>query len=113
MSEGGCCCGATRIKFTGEPQVKALCHCEDCKRITGSAFSTNIVVPGEGFSVIKGTPKEYTKKADGGNSITSHFCGECGSTLFRSGQTFGDSKVVKVGVMDDTNALVSAEMIVL
>ena len=37
----------------------------------------------------------------------SHFCGDCGSTLWRDGATFGDGKVIKVGTLDDENALES------
>nr|POE56422.1 putative glutathione-dependent formaldehyde-activating enzyme [Quercus suber] len=109
MPAGGCFCGKVRIEYTGEIQAKALCHCEDCKKITGSTYSTNIIVPGDGFSVTSGTPKTFSKQADSGNSITSHFCGDCGSTLFREGATFGPSKVIKVGIMDDVSALADAK----
>jgi hypothetical protein len=58
---------------------------------------------------VTGNPKTISKKGDDtGNSITSHFCGNCGSTLFREGATFGDAKVVKVGILDDQNALEDA-----
>lgn len=66
-------------------------------------------MPGEGFKVTSGTPKEISKTADGGNEITSKFCGDCGSTLYREGKTFGDAKVVKVGSMDDIDALDNAK----
>jgi len=88
--------------------MQALCHCNDCRKITGSTYSTNIVVPDDGFKV-QGTPKTISKTADGGNEITSHFCGDCGSTLFRTSKTFGENKVVKAGVMDDADALDKAK----
>jgi len=88
---------------------QALCHCLDCRKITGSTYSTNIIVPGDGFSVTSGSPKTFAKKADSGNEITSHFCGDCGSTLWRDGNTFGPNKVIKVGVMDDVEALNAAK----
>lgn len=89
---------------------QALCHCNDCKKITGSTYSTNIIVPGQGFSVTSGTPKTIGKKgADTGNTVTSHFCGDCGTTLFRDGPTFGENKVIKVGILDDSNALADAK----
>jgi len=47
--------------------------------------------------------------ADSGNTITSHFCGDCGSTLWRDGRTFGLNKLVKVGVINDPNALSDAK----
>ncbi|KAK3686962.1 hypothetical protein LTR37_019316 [Vermiconidia calcicola] len=109
MPGGGCFCGACRIEYTGEIQAKALCHCMDCRKITGSTYSTNIIVPGEGFSVT-GNPKTISKKGDDtGNEITSHFCGDCGSTMWRDGPTFGDGKVIKVGILDDSNSLESAK----
>ncbi|KAF9693091.1 hypothetical protein EKO04_008949 [Ascochyta lentis] len=100
MLEGGCCCGAVRIRSTGDVQTKALCHCLDCRKITGSVYSTNVIVPGNGFSVTKGTPKSFPKKAESGKIITSNFCGDCGSTLWRQSETFGDTRIIKVGVID-------------
>jgi hypothetical protein len=68
-----------------------------------------MIVPGDGFSITKGTPKTISKKADSGSQITSYFCGDCGSTLYRETGTFGDNKIVKVGVMDDIQAFDDAK----
>ena len=57
----------------------------------------------------KGKPKEFEKKADSGKSITSYFCGDCGSTLYRAGETFGDARVVKVGVLDGIKPISEAK----
>ena len=48
-----------------------------------------------------GTPKTISKVADSGKTITSHFCGDCGTTLFRTGDSFPGAYVVKIGIMDD------------
>ena len=72
--------------------------------MTGSAFSTNILVPGDGFAS-SGPIKAFTKKAENGNSIDSHFCPECGSTLWASGVPWGDNKVIKVGGLDSKDSL--------
>lgn len=66
-------------------------------------------MPATGFKILSGTPKTLAKIADSGKEITSHFCGDCGSTLFRDGPSFGDNKVIKVGVLDDLNALDDAK----
>jgi len=109
MPSGSCFCGNVKIEYTGEPQGKALCHCLDCRKISGSTYSTNVIIPEEGFKVIAGTPKTISKTADSGNTITSHFCGDCGSTLFRDGKSFPGAKVVKAGVLDDHEALNDAK----
>jgi hypothetical protein len=58
---------------------------------------------------VSGNPKAISKTADSGNTVTSHFCGDCGSTLFRDGASFPGMKVIKVGVMDDYEALNDAK----
>ncbi|KAK7179984.1 hypothetical protein DPSP01_009848 [Paraphaeosphaeria sporulosa] len=103
--QGGCMCGNIRYSVEGEPVSKALCHCADCRKITGSTYSTNAIFPSKQFNLTRGTPKQHSKTADTGNKITSHFCGDCGSTLFRETSAFEGAKIVKIGTLDDANAL--------
>jgi hypothetical protein len=70
--------------------------------MSGSTHSFNNVVPGEAFTS-SGSPKEFAKVADSGATITSFFCGDCGTTLWRESPSFGTSKVIKAGIMDDLN----------
>ncbi|KAJ9641058.1 hypothetical protein H2199_005726 [Coniosporium tulheliwenetii] len=109
MPDGGCFCGKCRITYSGEPKMKCLCHCLDCRKISGSTYSTNVVVPEDGFEVTSGTPKTISKTADGGETITSFFCGDCGSTMYRESGSFPGLKIVKAGVMDDVEALAEAK----
>jgi hypothetical protein len=48
-----------------------------------------------------GKPKQISKIADSGKSITSHFCGDCGTTLYRTGETFANAVIIKAGIFDD------------
>ncbi|KAI0846102.1 Mss4-like protein [Daldinia vernicosa] len=109
VREGSCLCGKIRISFEGEPINKMLCHCLDCRKISGSAFSTNIVVPAAGFKILSGTPKTYVTDGDSGQEITSYFCGDCGSTLWRNGKVTDFNPIVKAGVIDDSNFFVDNE----
>lgn len=81
----------------------------DCRKISGSTYSTNLVIKEQGFKLLSGKPKEIAKKGDSGNVITSHFCGDCGSTMWRDGPSFPGMKIIKVGTMDDVNALAEAK----
>lgn len=74
MPTGSCLCQAVKVEYEGEPAMTALCHCSDCRHISGGNYSNNIVVPSSNFKVTSGKPKEYTKTADSGKSITSCFC---------------------------------------
>lgn len=109
MSTGSCFCGNIKISTSGEPALKATCHCLDCRKISGSTYSTNLVIPEDGFKLVQGTPKSISKTGDSGNTITSYFCGDCGTTLYRDGGLFPGKKIVKAGVLDDLDALNKAK----
>ncbi len=72
----------------------------DCKKIAGSAFSTNVLVPRGDFKVVAGTPKRYTKTADSGHEMTSAFCADCGCTLFRESAGMPEVTIVRQGCLD-------------
>ncbi|MCJ1466284.1 hypothetical protein MMC07_004903 [Pseudocyphellaria aurata] len=98
--EGGCLCGRCTTLLSGEPQFKALCYCKDCQKISGSTYSTNLFVATDAFRLISGTPKQYRKLADSGNTMTSHLCGDCGTTLWRESSGLQGLKIVKEGTLD-------------
>lgn len=65
-------------------------------------------MPSSNFKLVAGTPKEISKTADSGKSITSCFCPDCGTTLFRYGDSFGGPdglRVIKAGILDDVNII--------
>ena len=45
---------------------QVVCHCNDCKKTSGSTLSTNAVTPSKDLT-ITGPVKEYVSKADSGN----------------------------------------------
>ncbi|HEY9010391.1 MAG TPA: GFA family protein, partial [Devosia sp.] len=76
---GGCLCGAVRYEVSGEIGPAGYCHCEDCRRVSGSAFGVSVRVPRTAFRIVSGTPKSFTKTGDSGRLVARHFCGDCGS----------------------------------
>jgi hypothetical protein len=98
---GGCLCGSVRFAYRGTVGAAAYCHCSDCRKCTGSAFSVSVAMEVEHFETIRGSPKGFTKKGDSGNELTRHFCPECGSPLFTSSPRHPDLVYVKAGVFDD------------
>lgn len=95
--------------MSGEPVTTALCHCLDCRKISGSTYSTNMIIKEDDFKVLSGNPKPISKTANSGNTITSYFCGDCGSTMWRDGPGFRGLKVIKAGTLDDVDALAKAK----
>ena len=59
----------------GEPEVTALCHCIDCQKWSGGAFTSNVVTKRSNFKVTKGTPKTWDVTGDSGKNNKHFFCG--------------------------------------
>jgi hypothetical protein len=57
------------------------CHCLDCQRRTGAPFGVGAFFPAEAVEV-SGAPKSFTRVGASGGKVRSHFCSDCGSTLF-------------------------------
>ncbi|UKZ67034.1 uncharacterized protein TrAtP1_008197 [Trichoderma atroviride] len=108
LTYGGCLCGSIRYKYSAEPTAKVLCHCSDCRKISGSNYSVNFLIPEAAFQVTSGTPKVFGKVADSGDTINSYFCGDCGSMMWRESANCGPNKVVKAGTLDGGGEIISA-----
>ncbi|MFT7409338.1 MAG: hypothetical protein ACI9GJ_001314, partial [Parasphingorhabdus sp.] len=42
---GSCLCGAIRYSASASPLFQVHCHCQDCRKNTGSAFAALAFVP--------------------------------------------------------------------
>ena len=98
---GGCLCGAIRYEIDGEPFRIANCHCDDCRKATGSAYATNLFFKEEQIKILQGTPKKFEHLADSHNTMIKEFCSDCGSQVFGSGAIRPGVKNIKVGSIDD------------
>ena len=45
--------------------------------------------------------KTYSKDVDSGDIMVNHFCGDCGTTLYRRTDNIPGIVVIKVGTIDD------------
>ena len=51
---GGCLCGQVRFKADAEPLFQAVCHCKNCQKQGGTAFSVVVGVPTAALSRLTG-----------------------------------------------------------
>ncbi len=79
---GGCACGAIRYECNAESITMFNCHCRDCQRASGSAFSAVVYVPAKAVKITKGSPRYYQTSSQSGGHNKRGFCADCGSRLF-------------------------------
>jgi len=81
LCEARCGCGGLAVRAEGEPVRISVCHCLECKRRGGSAFSWNAHFAAARVE-IDGPYRSFTRGSDDGYWARFHFCGECGVTVF-------------------------------
>lgn len=100
---GRCLCGAIRYEIDNAPALTGVCHCRNCQRQAGSAFSTLGGVPAAEFHLTAGKPRLYEDRdTDSGNVVGRYFCGDCGSPIYSALPTQPDTLFLKTGTLDDT-----------
>ena len=53
---GGCVCGSIRYQLLDKPMFVHCCHCDDCQRLTGSAFVLNAIIETHAIKLRRGKP---------------------------------------------------------
>ncbi|MBB4613036.1 GFA family protein [Novosphingobium taihuense] len=104
MIEGGCNCGKIRYSSEAKPIAVAQCHCRNCQRQSGSAFSVNLLFPAATL-LVSGEPAAYEDTdTESGNAVVRKFCSTCGSPLFSETRSNPALIIVKAGTLDNPGA---------
>ena len=97
---GGCLCGAVRYECTADPIAAGHCHCDDCRRASGTGHGSHLAVPAAAVS-FSGETKIYDKPADSGNMVGRAFCPTCGSAVYSLNSAVTDLVFLRASSLDD------------
>jgi hypothetical protein len=100
---GGCPCGASRYEVTAMPLLVYACHCTECQRWSGSAFSVSMPVASKAFRLTQGEPRPWRRVGASGVRSTYWFCGDCGGRIYGERDRRPDIVAVRAGTLDDTS----------
>ncbi len=95
-----CACGGLQVSCRGEPARVSMCHCEDCQRRTGSAFSIAAFYSREAVTP-QGVSRAWSRPSLAGPAVTFHFCPECGSSVWWEPARMPERIGVAVGAFAD------------
>jgi hypothetical protein len=95
--DGQCHCGRVSYEAEIDPQKVSICHCTDCQSLTGSPYRVTVICSAEQVRLTGARAKIYPKAGDNGRTRYQHFCGECGSPLFTSGEGGADEWGIRWG----------------
>jgi len=99
--DGRCLCGAVEYSCDAEPAFTAVCHCRDCQRQSGTAFSVIVGVPESDFRLSGELATFDTVGEDHGRETHRRFCPTCGSPVISESEGLPGVVLIKAGTLDD------------
>lgn len=76
------------------------CHCEDCRRSSGTGHCSHLMVP-EAALVVTGVLKGYARAADSGNLVERFFCPTCGAAVYSKNPAMPGLVALRASSLDD------------
>jgi hypothetical protein len=96
---GSCLCGAVKYEVSGEPVRFYHCHCQRCRKATGTGHATNLFLQPGTLRWLAGADQIRTYKVPEALRFANAFCSVCGSRLPRQ-RPDTDAVVIPAGTLD-------------
>jgi len=96
---GRCLCNKVAYAMTGNLGIFQYCHCSRCRKLSGSAFSSSLLVAPDDFRWVKGEDLVSRYELEGAKHFATSFCRNCGSSLPWLAKS-GKAVVVPAGTLD-------------
>ena len=80
---GSCLCGSVAYEIRGELRQFTHCHCERCRKATGTGHATNIIMTPASVEWTAGESLLSHYKLPEAERFATVFCRECGSLMPR------------------------------
>lgn len=103
-NKGSCLCGKVTFEIIGQFERFFLCHCEHCRKDTGSAHAANLFSTTAKLNWLSGEVDVKTFDFQNSGHVKS-FCSNCGSALPNL-QMNGALLVVPAGCLDNDISII-------
>ena len=101
---GKCLCGEVTYVAEGQPVVVAQCHCEECRRLSGTGHTVGAMFVSDAVAV-SGKLSEFKYSSSKISEVTKVFCASCGSPIYGKNTRIPDHLTLSLGTMDDASGL--------
>lgn len=95
---GSCLCSSISYRIEGELSEFGYCHCQSCRKASGSAYGANIGVARSDLRLED--PKHHLKKFESSPGKIRTFCSQCGSPLFAYLKATPELVRIRLGSLD-------------
>ena len=106
ITTGKCLCESIKFKIHGNPLWVSNCHCQGCRRNTGSVVATFVGLRKEQLSYITGSRKFYESSPD----VHHGFCADCRTPLTYEASWCEDEMHLYISTFDNPEILLQTDM---
>lgn len=79
---GQCLCGEVLFSAGASPLTMYACHCTDCRRLSGSAYSLVYIAAQSDVKVLQGQTEPFSVDLPFGRKRTGEACTQCGTRMW-------------------------------
>ena len=97
---GRCLCGKISYRVNGPAVWSGYCHCQSCRRFTGSVVTSWLGIGDSDLEFDAGLPTYFVD-----SGVTRGFCPDCGSSLTYAAERFPNYVQIHVGSLDDPDSI--------
>jgi hypothetical protein len=98
-----CSCGAIRCAVAHPLETVVNCHCTDCRKMSGCAFSSMVISPASATQLTGG--EELLGAYALSDAATKYFCTRCGTPLFNTNSRHPGLRMLYLGAVDQHEQL--------
>jgi hypothetical protein len=98
--QGSCLCGQVKFAVALPFDGFRHCHCSRCRKATGTAHATNVVVKADALEWLGGEELVVRYDLPAAKSFATSFCRRCGSPLPHLTRS-GSHAIAPAGTFDD------------
>lgn len=93
--DGSCQCGNIKYSTQGNANTVVNCHCNLCRKMNGSAFSTYVVVSETAFKLTHGK----LQRVQVSENASKFFCPTCGTPIYNENPKLSGLKILYLGAL--------------
>ena len=97
---GKCYCGEINFEFDTPVHSQILCHCRECRYLSGGEPNASIITSENKFRITKGKMKTFSRN-DLDTPRIRYFCANCGTHICVKSPPRPGMLVLKVGTLDN------------
>ena len=97
--QGRCLCGAVRYVILERIAHIFRCHCQNCRKATGSAYALVAVIAKQAFRLSDGADQLRVYRSS--PQAQRYFCGQCGSPIYAIKDSSPEVYRIRIGLIDE------------